>query len=100
MLRYLEGKRELRGAYITLENATIIEPCYIGSNVVLKNATVGPNVSLGNDCVVEDATIEGSLIQTETTIKNIHLKGSMIGNKAHVDGKWTSLSLGDFSRMD
>ncbi len=100
MLGYLEGKAELRGENITLENATIIEPCYIGSNVVLKNATVGPNVSLGDDCVVEDATIEGSLIQTNSTITNINLKGSMIGNHTHVDGRWTSLSLGDYSRMD
>ena len=100
MLGYLEGKAELRGENITLENSTIIEPCYIGSNVVLKNATVGPNVSLGDDCVVEDATIEGSLIQTNSTITNINLKNSMIGNHAHVDGRWTSLSLGDYSRMD
>jgi len=100
MLGYLEGKAELRGENITIENSTIIEPCYIGSNVVLKNATVGPNVSLGDDCVVEDATIEGSLIQTNSTITNINLKDSMIGNHAHVDGRWTSLSLGDYSRMD
>ena len=100
MLGYLEGKDELRGENITLENSTIIEPCYIGSNVVLKNATVGPNVSLGDDCVVEDATIGGSLIQTNSTITNINLKDSMIGNHAHVDGRWTSLSLGDYSRMD
>ncbi len=100
MLGYLEGKAELRGENITLENSTIIEPCYIGSNVVLKNATVGPNVSLGDDCVVEDATIGGSLIQTNSTITNINLKDSMIGNHAHVDGRWTSLSLGDYSRMD
>ena len=100
MLGYLEGKAELRGENITLENSTIIEPCYIGSNVVLKNATVGPNVSLGDDCVVKDATIGGSLIQTNSTITNINLKDSMIGNHAHVDGRWTSLSLGDYSRMD
>ena len=100
MLGYLEGKDELRGENITLENSTIIEPCYIGSNVVLKNATVGPNVSLGDHCVVEDAAIEGSLIQTNSTITNINLKDSMIGNHAHVDGRWTSLSLGDYSRMD
>ena len=100
MLGYLEGKDELRGENITLENSTIIEPCYIGSNVVLKNATVGPNVSLGDHCLVEDAAIEGSLIQTNSTITNINLKDSMIGNHAHVDGRWTSLSLGDYSRMD
>jgi glucose-1-phosphate thymidylyltransferase len=100
MLGYLEGKPELRGENITLENSEIIEPCYIGSNVVLKNAKIGPNVSLGDNCTVEDATIEGSLVQTNSTITNINLKDSMIGNHAHVDGRWTSVSLGDYSRMD
>ncbi|MDA8819860.1 sugar phosphate nucleotidyltransferase [Schleiferiaceae bacterium] len=100
MLGYLEGKPELRGENIQMENAEIIEPCYIGNNVVLKNAKVGPNVSLGDGCVVENATIEGSLIQTHSTISNIHLKDSMIGNHAHADGRWTSVSLGDYSRMD
>ena len=38
MLGYLEGKPELRGENIQMENAEIIEPCYIGNNVVLKNA--------------------------------------------------------------
>ena len=52
--------------------------------MVLKNAKIGPNVSLGDDCVVEDATIEGSLVQTNSTITNINLKDSMIGNHAHV----------------
>lgn len=100
MLGYLEGKPELRGSNITVENSEIIEPCYIGDGVVLKNAKVGPNVSLGNGTVVEDATLENTLVQQNTTIKNIKLKDSMIGNNAHVDGSWTSLSLGDYSRMD
>lgn len=100
MLKYLEGKPELRGENIQIENAEIIEPCYIGSNVVLKNAKIGPNVSLGDYCVVENATIESSLVQTHSTISNIHLKDSMIGNHAHIDGRWTSVSLGDYSRMD
>lgn len=100
MLGYLDGKPELRGTNITLENSEIIEPCFIGNNVVLKNAKVGPNVSLGDGCVVEDSTIEDSLIQEDSTIRNISLTNSMIGNHAHVDGKWTSVSLGDYSRMD
>ena len=100
MLGYLKNLPELRGENITIENSEIIEPCYIGSNVVLKNAKIGPNVSLGDHCIVENATIVGSLIQTYSTIKNITLNDSMIGNQAHVDGNWTSLSLGDYSRMD
>lgn len=100
MLGYLDGKSELRGENIILENSEIIEPCYVGSNVVLRNAKVGPNVSIGDDCTIENATLQDSLVQTNTTIKNIDLKDSMIGNHAHVDGKWSSLSLGDYSTMD
>jgi len=100
MLGYLEGLPELKGDNITMENSTIIEPCYIGSNVVLKNAKIGPHVSLGDGCVVENATIKGSLIQTNSSIANIDLKDSMVGNHASVNGKWTSISIGDYSTME
>lgn len=100
MLGYLEGLPELKGDNITMENSEIIEPCYIGSNVVLKNAKIGPHVSLGDGCVVENATIKGSLIQTNSKISNIDLKDSMVGNHASVNGKWTSISIGDYSTME
>ncbi len=101
MLGYLEGSAELKGQNIVLEgNSEIVEPCFIGDNVVLKDAKVGPFVSLGAGCVVENAQIEHSLVQNETVIKNIKLTNSMIGNHAKVDGSWTSLSLGDYSTMD
>ena len=82
---------------VSLENSTIIEPCYIGDNVVLKNSTVGPNVSLGDGCVVENSVIADSLIQTHTTIKNAQLKEAMVGNHAYFDGKFNSISIGDYS---
>ncbi len=85
---------------VILENSKIIEPCYIGENVVLKNATIGPNVSLGDDCLVENSTIEDSLIQTNTTIKNASLKNAMIGNHAYFDGEFKSVSIGDYSVLD
>jgi len=79
------------------ENSKIIPPCYIGDNVVLKNATIGPNVSLGEGCVVEDTTLTNSLVQTQTTIKNATLANAMIGNHASFDGKFDSISIGDYS---
>lgn len=82
---------------LVLENAEIIEPCYIGTNVVLKNSTIGPNVSLGDDSVVENSHIVDSLIQTNTTIKNANLKEAMIGNNAYFDGEFKSISIGDYS---
>lgn len=85
---------------VTLENATIIPPCYIGEHVVLKNATVGPNVSLGNHSRVENATIKNSLIQTNTTVKNAELDNAMIGNFASFNGKFTNISIGDYSVLE
>jgi glucose-1-phosphate thymidylyltransferase len=89
----------LRAASVTLDNATIIEPCFIGENVVLKNATIGPNVSIGNGTVIEDATISNSLIQTNAKVTNAKLDNAMIGNFAKFDGKFTSVSIGDYSEM-
>ncbi|MNE50211.1 Bacterial transferase hexapeptide (six repeats) [compost metagenome] len=83
-----------------LENATIIPPCYIGEGVVLINATVGPNVSLGNGCHVIDSSIKNSLVQTHSHIKNANLDNAMIGNHACFDGKFTSISIGDYSVLE
>jgi glucose-1-phosphate thymidylyltransferase len=82
------------------ENSTIIPPCYIGKNVVLINATIGPNVSLGDGCHVSDSTIKNSLIQTHSHIKNALLDNAMIGNHVNFDGKFTSISLGDYSVLE
>ncbi len=92
--------QDLISKTVTLENSQIIEPCYIGENVVLKNTAIGPNVSLGDDCLVENSTIQDSLIQTNTTIKNANLKNAMIGNHAHFDGNFKSVSIGDYSVLD
>lgn len=90
-------KENLVADSVSLENSTIIEPCYIGDNVVLKNSTIGPNVSLGEGCFVENSVITDSLIQTNTTLKNATLTKAMIGNYAYFDGKFKSISIGDYS---
>ncbi|WP_196887107.1 sugar phosphate nucleotidyltransferase [Aureivirga sp. CE67] len=84
---------------VVLENATIIEPCFIGENVVLKNAIVGPNVSLGENSVVENATIKNSLIQKNVEISNANLDNAMIGNHAKYNGNFTSVSIGDYTEL-
>lgn len=92
--------QDLISKTVTLENSKIVEPCYIGENVVLKNTTIGPNVSLGDDSLVENSTIQDSLIQTNTTIKNANLTNAMIGNHAYFDGNFKSVSIGDYSVLD
>ena len=89
----------LTSADVKLENSKIIQPCYIGKNVVLKNTTIGPYVSLGEDSVVENSTIKNSLIQSNVKIANANLDNAMIGHHAKYNGEFTSVSVGDYTEL-
>jgi glucose-1-phosphate thymidylyltransferase len=100
MLGFLNGEAELKGEDITLENSEIVEPCYIGSGAIIKNSKVGPGVSIGANTTVENCTLTNTIIQNESLVKDIDLDNSMIGNKAEVSGKFKTLSVGDFSKLE
>ncbi len=82
-----------------LENAEIIQPCFVGENVVLKNSTIGPYVSIGANSIVDNSTIINSLIQSNVEIYNANLDNAMIGNYAKYNGKYTSVSIGDYTEL-
>lgn len=91
---------ELISKSATLENANIIEPCFIGDNVILKNTTVGPFVSIGENTVIENSTVKNSLIQTNTKITNANLDNAMVGNHVKYNGNFESISIGDYSVLE
>ncbi|MCG7500731.1 nucleotidyltransferase [Tenacibaculum sp. Mcav3-52] len=84
---------------VVLENAEIIQPCYVGKNVVLKNTKIGPFVSIGENSVVENSTITNSLIQTNVHISNANLDNAMVGNHAKYNANHTSVSIGDYTEL-
>lgn len=101
MLGFLEKDGEgLIASSVEKENANIIEPCFIGENVVLKNATVGPYVSVGAGTVIENSTVKNSLIQSNSMIKNANLDNAMIGNHVVFDGNFETISIGDYSVIE
>lgn len=84
---------------VVLENSEIIQPCFVGKNVVLKNTKIGPFVSIGANSTVENSVIENSLIQSNVEISNASLNNAMIGNHAKYNGKFTSVSIGDYTEL-
>ncbi len=101
MLAFLHDDGEhLIDDSVIAENSTIIRPCYIGEGVVIRNSTVGPNVSLGSGCIIDDSVIENSLIQNKSKVLNANLTNSMIGSHATFNGKFTSISIGDYSVLE
>lgn len=102
MLNFIHAdkKENLISDSVKIENSEIIEPCFIGENVVLKNAKIGPHVSLGNNTVVENTEMKNSLVQENAEIKNAKLDNAMIGNFAKYNGEFTAISIGDYSVLE
>lgn len=102
MLNFLhqDGQENLVAADVVIENSAIIPPVQIAEGVVLRNATVGPNVSLGKNTQVINSSIANSLVQTHAVIENANLDNAMIGNHAKFNGKFTSISIGDYSVLE
>ncbi len=102
MLDFLkaDAEEQLVDDSVVLENSKIIEPCFVGKGTVLRNTTIGPYVSIGKDCVIEDSSVKNSLIQNQTSIKNANLEEAMIGNHVKYNGKFTKISIGDYSVLE
>jgi glucose-1-phosphate thymidylyltransferase len=102
MLGFLaaDNEEQLIDDSVVLDNATVIEPCFIGKGTILRNTTVGPYVSIGKDCVIENSTVKNSLIQNQTTIKNATLDEAMIGTHVKYNGEFTKISIGDYTQME
>lgn len=87
------------GENLKVENAQIIQPCFIGKNVTIKGTIVGPHVSVGDGTTIEHTVITNSIVQKNTTIKNSVITNSMIGSSVEIHGNQQELSLGDFSTL-
>jgi len=99
--RYLEYLRE-RGEKLVADsakitNSVIIEPVYLGENVVITNSVVGPHVSVSEGTVIEDARLSNAIVQTAAVVRSVNVANSMIGNYASVVGQPADLSLGDYN---
>ena len=97
-LSYLKDQN-LVASSAKLENTVIIEPVFIGENVVLSNTVIGPNVSVGNNTSIKNSVISESLIQESTIITNANIKNSMIGNHVNFEGNTQNVSIGDFNQI-
>jgi len=101
MLGFLKGDgEELMASNAALINTKIIEPCFIGENVVLENCTIGPFVSIGAETKITNSTVKNSLIQNNSIINNANLDNAMIGNHVIFNGNFETISIGDYSVME
>ena len=100
ILGFVSDEEELISPKADIQNSEIIEPCFIAEGAVIRNSKIGPLVSVGAGTIIDNSTIKNTIIQENSEVLNATLDNSMIGNKAYFDGKFTTVSIGDFSRME
>ncbi len=98
-LTFLQGEQDLIAATAQLHNSVLIPPVYLGEQVVVKNTVLGPYVSVGSHAYIKDARIQNSIIQTHSTVENVTLKNSMLGNHVSLTGKSAEVSIGDYTTI-
>lgn len=99
--RYLEylKNENLVDSTTQIINSTIVQPVFIGANVIIENSVVGPHVSIGKNGKITNSIINNSILQENSTITNANISDSMIGNFTEISGKQAQLNLGDFSQI-
>ena len=94
-----EAQKQLVHESVEIENSVIIPPCFVGKNVKISNSIIGPHVSLGAGTEVVNSNISNSIVQQDTSLKNVVMADSMIGSKVAYHGQALDLSLGDFTTI-
>lgn len=98
--RVLENSanEELIHSSVKQHNAVILQPSYIGENVIISNSVIGPYASIGRNSIIDSCIIKNSIVQTNTKLTRLIVEDSMIGNYCDMQGKSENLSIGDYTR--
>ncbi len=96
VLELKKGKEKLIADSLKVANSIIIEPCFIGENVIIENSVVGPHVSIGDKTKISNSVLSNSIIQTNSIVEHKIIHNSMIGNHVNLCGAKEDVSIGDY----
>jgi glucose-1-phosphate thymidylyltransferase len=99
VLENIKNSEKLVADSAKIINSEIIEPCFIGENVLVENSKIGPHVSLGNNTKVSDSVITNSILQTNVKVESSKIDNSMIGHFAELINSNGSYSISDYSTI-
>lgn len=97
--RYLEYLKDenLVDKSAQIKNSVIIQPVFIGANVIIENSVIGPHVSIGKNSKMIDSIVSNSILQENANLNKMNITNSMVGNYTELTGKEAILSVGDYN---
>jgi len=82
-----------------IKGSVVIAPTFISPSAQVHNSIVGPHVSVADGAVIRNSIVEDSIIGQRAEVTDCLLKGSLVGDSAVVQGKFTQLNVGDSSEI-
>jgi len=84
---------------VSYVNSVIIEPCFLGENVVIENSVIGPFVSVEAGTQISKSVISNAIIGQNTKLSGLFADNCMLGNYVELTESSKNLSIGDFSAL-
>jgi glucose-1-phosphate thymidylyltransferase len=76
-----------------------VPPVYVDDAAVLEQCILGPYVSVAKGATVRRSILRDSIVNENAVVEDVLLDGSVVGEKACVQGAYQSLNVGDSSEI-
>ena len=101
----LETNRQLlkkagRVPETTPPDSVIIPPVYIPASCRIRRSIIGPNVTLGEGSEVEASIVSDAILGAYSTLQQVVLRHSIVGNDSTLSGHAHTLNIGDHAAID
>jgi glucose-1-phosphate thymidylyltransferase len=93
----LKGRHHIHGQ---AENCVFIEPVHLEKGVVVRDSILGPNVSVAKGSVIERSIIRNSIINSDSSVSNILLTDTILGDSVQLIGSPRKMNIGDHSLIE
>ena len=82
------------------EDFTVTPPVFVHETAVVDHCVIGPYVSIGPNVTLRRCVVSHAIIDAHSTVTDVHLQHSLIGENATVKGNVHSLFVGDNSKVE
>ncbi|MCK4847425.1 MAG: NTP transferase domain-containing protein [Candidatus Heimdallarchaeota archaeon] len=97
--RFILSKNKESEIYSKMENSIIIHPVAIQENCHISNSIIGPYVSIASGTTIKRGILSSSIIGNRTSIENVNLNDSIIGDEVKLVGTLSDFNIGDNSNI-
>lgn len=80
-------------------SSVVLPPADIGSDVTIEESVVGPYVSIDDGAEIVESHVTNAIVGQNSTLRQVNLSNSLVGDNASVTGKPNELNVGDSSEI-